>query len=272
MLVGENVNLELGQTTGRGSGHHQGGRSGPPALSYRNQSLFGLGQTVPILIPSIGGNVPFHVARVGAFRADGKPVPGVTFYSEAYAKGVSTAVTGSDGTATLMLYMGYTGRTPTWITIKSTPPGYQPIGKTEYPSFIGSTIRFDVSSSDTPSIIGMKLDNVARAQNVPLYIKALVDQPDRALREAEEKRAAAEAEAARLRAEAAVAKTEGERVTKEAAARQADAKAELERGKAEVMRIVAEGSKIPWIPIVGGVVVLGVVTYFLLGSKKTATT
>jgi hypothetical protein len=36
----------LGQTTGgRGSGHHQGGHFGPPALAYRNQQMFGLGQT-----------------------------------------------------------------------------------------------------------------------------------------------------------------------------------------------------------------------------------
>jgi hypothetical protein len=45
MLVGDSVGVDLGRTASRGSGHHQGGRSGPPSLSYRNQSLFGLGRT-----------------------------------------------------------------------------------------------------------------------------------------------------------------------------------------------------------------------------------
>lgn len=38
---------DLGQTTGRGSGHHQGGRSGPPSLVYGNQDIFGLGKMMP---------------------------------------------------------------------------------------------------------------------------------------------------------------------------------------------------------------------------------
>lgn len=35
---------DLGQTAGRGSGHHQGGHSGPPSLVYGNQEMFGLGR------------------------------------------------------------------------------------------------------------------------------------------------------------------------------------------------------------------------------------
>jgi hypothetical protein len=44
MLVGMS---DLGQTGARGSGHHQGGRSGPPSLVYGNQDLFGFGAARP---------------------------------------------------------------------------------------------------------------------------------------------------------------------------------------------------------------------------------
>lgn len=38
---------DLSQTSARGSGHHQGGRSGPPSLVYGNQDIFGLGKMMP---------------------------------------------------------------------------------------------------------------------------------------------------------------------------------------------------------------------------------
>lgn len=282
MLVGENTNLELGQTVSRGSGHHQGGRSGPPSLVYGNQDIFGLGQTA-----SAEGGYPF------IFTVNRAPAT-VALIDALEGKEFDRATTDMSGRVILFGRIRARVASPMNAVIIDAPDGVVipsgPVAMASVPpaasgalvgdrnnfmkQFTASYMRGDPwkgrrFSIDLSTATVSSIDVLERAQEEANKAKAV---PDLAIIMAARNYAALALEMAKKEGRTQNAATAASIISEmDVLAKTITSKPLPPPSPATAAMTIQEEKKtIPWIPILGGVAVLGIAAFFFLRPKRAA--